>query len=254
MCVESQYSPNCVDAHTMAALPKVKIAYSPEPKGGDVREMPLYSLAEVAYFIGIPKTTLHRWVRKFKSKKGPLPPLINIADPTNAMFSFFNLAEAHILSVTVRIHGIRLRTIRDAIDEMKVENLTNPEHPLLSREFYTDGVDLFVKHLQKRINVSQFGQLGLREIVDSYLQRIERDEEFKPTKLYPAKQTGKVVCILPTVSSGRPVIDGTGIPVASVWNRYQAGDDVELLAEDYEIPEVQIEGAIQYAEQLRVAA
>ena len=96
------------------------------------------------------------------------------------------------------------------------------------------------------INISRFGQLGLTEILDSYLERIERDSGFNPTKLFPIRQPGKVVSIMPTVSSGRPVIDSTGIPVAAIWNRRCAGDSVEAIADDYEIPESEIEGAIAY--------
>jgi uncharacterized protein (DUF433 family) len=46
------------------------------------------------------------------------------------------------------------------------------------------------------------------------------------------------------------VIDSIGIPVAAVWNRHHAGDSVEAIADDYEIPESQIEGAIEYIGQL----
>jgi uncharacterized protein (DUF433 family) len=38
--------------------------------------------------------------------------------------------------------------------------------------------------------------------------------------------------------------------VASVWNRRRAGDSIEMIADDYEIPESEIEGAIGYIEQL----
>jgi uncharacterized protein (DUF433 family) len=217
--------------------------------------LPLYSLAEVAYFLKIPKPTLHRWTRSWITKTGRIiEPLISPADPASTMLSFFNLAEAHILSVTVRIHKLKVKAIRNAILELRSEGISNPAHPLLSREFYTDGKDLFIKTIEKTINVSRYGQLGLREILDSYLERIERDELFNPTKLYPAHQLGKVVSILPTVSSGRPIIDSAGIPVASIWNRHKAGDDVESLADDYEIPESQIAGAIDYFERLRAAA
>jgi uncharacterized protein (DUF433 family) len=244
-----------LDTALMAGETKVRIPYSPVPKNGDSRSTPLYSLAEVAYFLKIPKPTLHRWTRHWPTRSGKiLDPLIPIADPVSALMSFYNLAEAHILSVTVRIHQVQVKAIRSAIQELRIENLSNYEHPLLSREFYTDGKDIFVKTLEKTINVSQYGQLGLRQVLDSYLARIERDEMFNPTKLYPAHQKAKVVCILPSVSSGRPVIDGTAIPVASIWNHYQAGDDIEALADEYEIPESQIAGAINYVEQLRAAA
>lgn len=242
-------------ALTMAGVTKVRIPYSPFPKNGEVRTLPLYSLAEVAYFLKIPKPTLHRWTRRWPTRTGKiLDALIVPADPVNTMLSFYNLAEAHILSVTVRIHKVQVKAIRSAIQELRAANLSNYEHPLLSREFYTDGKDLFVKTIEKTINVSRYGQLGLREVLDSYLARIERDELFNPVKLYPAHQKAKVVCILPSVSSGRPIIDGTAIPVASIWNHYQAGDDIEALADEYEIPESQIAGAINYFEQLREAA
>lgn len=243
-----------VSSITMVGATKVRIPYSPVPQNGDPRATPLYSIAEVAYFLKIPKPTLHRWTRHWPTRSGKiLDPLIPIADPVSALMSFYNLAEAHILSVTVRIHGLPIRSVRNAIQELRTDKLSNPDHPLLSREFYTDGKDLFVKTIESTINVSRFGQLGLREILDQYLARIERDDRFNPIKLYPAHQKGRVVSILPTVSSGRPIIDGTAIPVASIWNRYKAGDDIESLADDYEIPESQIAGAVEYVEQLRAA-
>lgn len=242
-------------AFFMAGATKIRIPYSAFPKNGEIRELPIYSLAEVAYFLKIPKPTLHRWTRTFLSRTGKIfESLIHPADPAAAMFSFYNLAEAHILSVTIKIHKVKIKTIRRAIDEIRVLTPNAAEHPLLSREFYTDGRDLFIKTIQHTINVSQFGQLGLRQVLDSYLERIVRDDAFRPIKLFPAPQRARVVSILPAVSSGRPVIDGTGIPVAAVWNRYKAGDDIENLADDYEIPESQIEGAIQYCEQLAAAA
>ena len=240
---------------TMAGATKVRIPYTPFPQNGDPRSTPLYSLAEVCYFLKVPKTTLSRWIRRWPTKTGKIiDPLITVADPVSVFFSFYNLAEAHILSVTIRIHKLKVRTVRNAIQELRVEKLSNPEHPLLSREFYTDGRDLFVKTIEKTINVSQFGQLGLREILDQYLARIERDDRFNPTKLFPAHQKGRVVSILPTVSSGRPIVEGTGIPVASIWNRHKAGDSIEQIADDYEIPESQIAGAVDYVAQLRSAA
>jgi uncharacterized protein (DUF433 family) len=243
-------------ALTMVGVTKVRIPYSPFPQNGDPRSAPVYSIAEVSYFLRIPKPTLHRWTRHWPTRSGEiLDRLIPIADPAAALMSFYNLAEAHILSVTLRVHKVKVKSIRNAIRELRaMEKISNPNHPLLSREFYTDGMDLFIKNLGSTVNVSRFGQLGLKEILDSYLKRIERDDRFNPTKLYPVHQKEKFVSILPTVSSGRPIIDGTGIPVASIWNRYKAGDGIEQIADDYEIPESQIAGALDYFEQLRAAA
>ena len=110
-------------ALTMAGVTKVRIPYSPFPKNGEVRSLPLYSLAEVAYFLKIPKPTLHRWTRRWPTRTGKiLDALIVPADPVSTMLSFYNLAEAHILSVTVRIHKVQVKAIRSAIQELRAAN------------------------------------------------------------------------------------------------------------------------------------
>ena len=49
----------------------------------------------------------------------------------------------------------------------------------------------------------------------------------------------------PTVSFGRPVITGTGIPVSSIYERYRAGDSVADLAQDFNLEISEIEEAIR---------
>jgi uncharacterized protein (DUF433 family) len=49
----------------------------------------------------------------------------------------------------------------------------------------------------------------------------------------------------PTVSFGRPVITGTGIPVSSIYERYKAGDSVVDLAQDFRLEISAVEEAIR---------
>jgi uncharacterized protein (DUF433 family) len=49
-------------------------------------------------------------------------------------------------------------------------------------------------------------------------------------------------------TSSRPVIDGTGVQVAVVWGRHKAGEPVNSIAEDFDIPVEKIKRAIDYAE------
>ena len=71
------------------------------------------------------------------------------------------------------------------------------------------------------INISQDGQLAMRDVLRMYLTRIERDAAGAPVKLYlftRARQADepKVVVIDPYVSFGRPVLVGTGISTAVI--------------------------------------
>jgi uncharacterized protein (DUF433 family) len=57
----------------------------------------------------------------------------------------------------------------------------------------------------------------------------------------------------PGISSGRPTIAGTGVLATVVWQRARAGETLDVLADDYDVPKEQLEKAIEYVEQLKAA-
>jgi hypothetical protein len=161
-------------------------------------------------------------------------PLIHLDDPDKQYLSFINLVEAHVLAAIRRRHGVKLPKVRSALDY--VNRQFRVKRPLINQSFRTDGLDLFVERYGDLINASLEGQRAMKEILGVYLKRIEWDANGLPIKLYPftrdtqAEATPasdpRVVVMNPTISSGRPVIAGTGIPVASIFERYKAGDSV----------------------------
>lgn len=248
----------------MSGFPKVRMAYSVPPKHEDAREAPIYSLAEAALFLGIPRTTLKYWCEPTSSVKyRDFPPLVVPAGVSTdvstgkdiAWLSFYNMSEAHVLSSLTRFHGVKMNRVREAVRNIGGFGLSGvaAQHPLLSKALHTDGRDVFIKTIEGRhrltTNLSQGGQLGFSEILDEYLERIVRDSDFNPLKIYPQKQPGKVVSMILTVSSGRPIVDSKGIPVASIWNRYKAGDSPQFLADDYDLDLGEIKGVLEYCEQ-----
>lgn len=235
--------------------------FMPSSKTIDRRDVPRYGVKEAARCLGMSVATLDSWVngRKYPTSTGPkfFKPLVEIAFP--GQLSFFNLVEAHILLSTRKKHLVDMPAIRRAIDYVRK---TYPSaHPLLSENFLTDGKDLFVKKIQRSgeeqtINVSSWGQLGLGPILDFYLRRIERDEKGWPIKLFPIRMNWpgdlnsdppRVVVIDPAVSSGRPVVNGTGVMAEVIVGRFNAGEGVESIADDYGLEVSQIEEVIRYA-------
>jgi len=102
------------------------------------------------------------------------------------------------------------------------------------------------------LDASKGGQIAIRETLDIYLTRIEVDEQGIASRLFPfvhpdlAKDDPKVIVIDPDISFGRPVIVGTRIPTSVLADRYQAGESVELLAEDYRCDRNLIQVALEY--------
>jgi uncharacterized protein (DUF433 family) len=223
----------------------------------DLRLVPAYSLAEASHYLRINDATLRSWV---VGRPYPVSghvkfsrPVIHLADRQEHYLSFVNLVEAHVLMAIRRRHGVKLSKVRKALDY--VQNQFSIDRPLINQAFQTDGLDLFIERYGKLISASQEGQHAMKEIIGVYLRRVEWDAKGLPIKLYPFTRNSesdaapaadpRVVVMNPTISFGRPVIDGTGIPVSSIYERYKAGDSVVDLARDFRLETGAIEEAIR---------
>lgn len=212
---------------------------------GDVREHPRYSIEEAADYLHVPPSTMKAWIRgqRYRSN-GHLKVFLAViqpADPRNKLLSFYNLAEAHILRAT-RERNVPLRNVRAAIHYLRSQNPHDP-HPILSVQFATFGKQVFIDHLGQIVNATRHGQLGMREILDKYLERIERDDVGKPRQVFPIYSSR--IAINPLMSSGRPIVKGTGIMVSVLIDRANAGESIPELAKDYGFRPVEVEEAIQ---------
>lgn len=250
--------------------------------GGDPREIPLYGFAETSRILKINSQTLISWVRgrNYKLDDGTVKwwsPVIELPDPEKPLLSFYNLVEVHVLSGIRRIYNIQFRKVRDTLqyleEQSKKDQTEFDKHPLATQDFWTDKFDLFVKSpLGNYICASLYGQQVIKEVVDQYLHRIERDDlDFSPFRLYPfiseikfntknsenslrdLEAQPKNIVVDPLISFGRPTLAGTGVPTNVIAGRFRAGENVNTLAKDYDIEETQIKEALSY-EGIRKAA
>lgn len=230
--------------------------------GRDPREIPAYLLNEAAHYTGVPTATLRDWIRGgvSRSVKGVSrsEPLIEIPDGEVSMLSFINLIEAHVLNAIRRKHRIPMPRVRTALDFLKKRY--NSQHPLAEHDLDTDGIDLFIEKFGELINISRGGQLAMRDILQTYLMRIERDENGLARQLFPFTRADgdendpKIVSINARIAFGKPVIAGTGVPTAVIAERYKTGESIAEIADDYRLGTAQIEEAIRYELPIQLAA
>jgi uncharacterized protein (DUF433 family) len=117
---------------------------------------------------------------------------------------------------------------------------------LLTHDFETSGKEVFIQHLGSTINATQYGQTAMREILDAYLHRIQRDQLGMPIEVYPMRS--EVLTIDPAIASGKPVVKGTRVMAAVLAARKNAGESYRELMRDYGLTESTIEQAItEYA-------
>jgi uncharacterized protein (DUF433 family) len=121
---------------------------------------------------------------------------------------------------------------------------------------WTDGLRLFIDHYGQLLDVSQEGQLAMRQVVGAYLQRIDRDPTGRIVRLFPLTrkrpadaarmiEEPKIISIDPLVAFGRPVIAGSRVPTVEVAERFKAGESVQDLAADFRRPIDEIEEAVR---------
>jgi uncharacterized protein (DUF433 family)/DNA-binding transcriptional MerR regulator len=211
-------------------------------------EIGTYGTSEAAHWLRIPTRTLRSWI----SDDGIIVPA------ESSLLSFSNVLELHVLKGMRKIHEIPMQRIRRAVEH--VSDKYPSRHPLIDREFETDGVDIFIRDLDEYINVSRYGQGGFRDIVSTYLRRISRSSEgvaevFHPFVLSDAASEPELISMDPRVSFGKPVIAGTGISTALVAARFNsARESVSALAGEYGLPQAQIEEAIRWENAQPLAA
>jgi uncharacterized protein (DUF433 family) len=209
---------------------------------------PAYSIGDAARYLRLSPSTVRSWVlgRDYGGGKRRFAQVIEPAK--DEQLSFENLVEIHVLSA-IRGKGVPLAAVRNALRFLQ-EKL-HSKHPLATEQMYTSGKDLFVHRLGQLIQVSSEGQVAFVALLEEYLSRIERKNDF-PIRIYPfiseRRDRTRLISIDPAVQFGKPCLAKSGIPVAILKERWMAGDSIEHLARDYRRRPGEIEGVLRYAQ------
>ena len=242
--------------------------------GKDPRELPVYGPREAAACLNIPESTLLRWTTGHLG----VGPVLTV-DRGQRQLSFFNLLEAFVLDELRRRSRFSLQELRHIIDELRseypqfryplaqvdvsvVKGVPPREYEVVSesglrfekRVKRSARAELFTQvDGEPLVNISGRGRnLVLTNVLRDCLKRVEKRPVEGIVRLYPfiTKDRNpdgpKAVAVDPIVAFGKPVIAGTGIPTAAVYQLFNAGDEIREIAEEYDREPSEIEAAIRY--------
>jgi uncharacterized protein (DUF433 family) len=148
-----------------------------------------------------------------------------------------------------RDHNVELDVVRRSVDFVRKE--MGVPRPLLTKDFYTDGVSLLVEEWGRLVDASREGQIAMRAVVASSLKRIDRDVRGVVARLYPWRRSPdeeRVIELDPELALGRAVLVGTGISIDVLKARRRAGDSVKRLAREYAIDESKVAAVVGWDE------
>ena len=212
-----------------------------------------YPVAEAARYVHVAPATLRSWVlgRSYQTASGKSfsPPLIQLPDRTQPLLSFENLIEAHVLWGLRNRHDVALNHVRIALEyaqrELDVDRL------LLHEDLRTSAGDVFFIKYGQLLNLSRSGQLALRKVLESHLLRVEWINATFPVRLYPfsgnlAIDDKRLIVIDPLLHFGRPIVQNVGISTSTLADRFDNGEEISDIAEDYGMTATEIEAAILF--------
>jgi uncharacterized protein (DUF433 family) len=205
------------------------------PKYAVEYELPNYSPVEAALYLRLQVQDVRRWISEGV-----------IVAPGG--ISFLNLLELHVLKGLRRQFKLPLQRIRRAVEEYVETEHSN--RPFLDTRLETDGIHLFIHDGDEYLNLNRPRQLGIPQILSTYLQRIDRLENhefrFFPFIVAEDPQEPRTIQMSPRVAFGRPVLANTGIATDVIAGRFRARDSISDLAEEYGVPTSMIEDAVRW--------
>ncbi len=205
---------------------------------GKINE-PLYTFAEAARYLRIPISTVRWWVTggSYTTAEGrkASKPIIHTSGRVHGhRLSFSNLIELFILRVLRERHKVKLGDIRKAIEY--AEHKLGIERLLIHPELSTGGGDLLIDYYGELVSLKRSGQIALKAILKNALKRVSWEDEL-PAQLFlsvPEREDRKTVFVDPRIRYGKPVV--RGIETAILSARVDAGEPLEDLAQDYDLP------------------
>lgn len=230
----------------------------------DPRDLPVYSVGEAARYLNLPASTLSSWTKGRDyiagGRRKRWEPLLPISDSEKSLLSFNNLVEAHVLKAIRTRHGIPMRGVLIALHQAR--EVHGIERLFLSEELRTvanrpeDAGSrsvgaLFLEKLGEVEQISEGGQLVIRNALTRHLERIDRDTSGMPIRLFPfvSRYPERDILIDPRVSFGRPVLVKRGIRVSTLVDRIEAGESIEHVASNYGLDPTDIQRALDFFEQ-----
>jgi uncharacterized protein (DUF433 family) len=144
--------------------------------------------------------------------------------------------------------GLPLQRIRPALERLEQE--VGLAHALASKGLYTDGAEVLFDYAEEHrdkqlrlLTVVKTGQRVFHDVIDRYLKRIEYDGGWAARVILPITDEPILVAD-PARAFGQPVFLHGGARLVDVERRVAAGEDEQIVADDYGVPLTDMQAAL----------
>ena len=230
---------------------------SPDRKGHDLLNEPLYTVNDVARMLHVRPDTLRYWVcgKTVSLADGREQTYAPLVGDGSSLLSFQDLAELAVVAHLKHL-GFILTSIRRAANH--IQEATGRPRPFLN-EILTGGGTEIALELErgKAVSMTHGGQTVLP--LPRLLDRLQISQNLV-VRVFPFSRPEEpdtdpqLIEINPYRRFGRPITRPNGLDVAAIWDRFRWGETTEELMEDLGAGRQEIEEAIRYQQRYVTAA
>jgi uncharacterized protein (DUF433 family) len=214
-------------------------------------DLPLYSVALAADYLRMPKTTLGYWLEGGTRKGVKYEPVVRTAPTGSPNLTWGEFVECWYVRQYRRVHDVPMADIRRLIERLREE--LNLSYPLAHKKpFVAPGKKLALKiqddsqlsHRAWLVVTEPDGQLGLSTIAEDFLSKVDFADGDGPAIRISPNGRESPVAIQPDVAFGAPHV--SGIRTENLAELVDAGEEIDVVAEDFGLTEAELRAALAY--------
>ncbi len=221
-----------------------------------VLDREMFSEAEAARLLRVPPSTLHYWLDGGVRKGKEYRPIIREAPRGRRSVTWAEFVEAGLLRQYRRDQKVPMAELRAVID--KLRNELGVPYPLAHETPFVGAGRQLVREIQDEVGLDpEFflvaiarEQLVLTSASTSFVERV-RWKDGVAMAWRPHNDPESTVEMTPDRRFGKPMVGGVSTDV--LWEHRDAGEDVDEIAETFEVSANDVYWALSYEDSLRAA-
>ena len=204
---------------------------------------PLYTVPEAAHLARVSPNTVRNWLYGMERQEALFKA------PPAPMVSFLQLIEIVVAAKFRKSERASLSRVRRAYANAK--QYLQLEHPFAYEQLEVVGGHI-VRILHTEATMASYQamdeptQWTLPGVVADVKQQIRYEHELA-AQWFPVGKEVPIV-IDPRITSGRPTIQGRRVTVQIIHKRFLAGQNIDFIAQDFDIGNNVVEDAVRYGE------
>lgn len=216
----------------------------------------MFSEVEAARLLRVPQGTLHYWLEGGTRRGKLYRPIIREEPRGSRTVTWAEFVEAGLLRQYRRERNVPMAELRAVIDKLRAE--LGVPYPLAHEQPFVGAGRQLVREIQDDVGLDPDfflvavarEQLVLTSASESFVERVQWSEGVA-AGWRPHEERGSPVLIAPDHRFGKPAVHGISTEV--LWEHDDAGEDVEAIAEDFDLEPRDVRWALSYENALRAA-